>query len=122
RQASCGGATRTISTGHGARGPDRTLDGARACGQGVVGVTIPRVVAHRGSSASHPDNSWAAFEAAVTENADAIECDVVATDDGVLVIRHDLSIVKRFVCNLTANELEAAEPGLVRLGELLAWA
>ena len=85
-------------------------------------MTIPRVVAHRGSSASHTDNSWAAFEAAVTENADAIECDVVATHDGVLVIRHDLSIGNRFVRDLTATELEAAEPGLVRLPELLNWA
>ena len=85
-------------------------------------MTIPRVIAHRGSSASHPDNSWAAFEAAVTEGADAIECDVVATHDDVLVIRHDLSIGSRFVSDATATELEATEPGVVRLAELLAWA
>jgi len=85
-------------------------------------VTTPRVIAHRGSSASHRENSWAAFEAAVAEGADAIECDVVGTRDGVLVVRHDLAAASRFVCELSAAELEAAEPGVTRLGDLLSWA
>src|SRR5205814_7752984 len=55
-------------------------------------LTKPQVVAHRGSSAAHEENSWAAFEAAVTDGADVIECDVQGTRDGVLVIRHDLAI------------------------------
>src|SRR5206468_12942389 len=85
-------------------------------------MTIPRVIAHRGSSAAHPDNSWAAFEAAVTEDADTIECDVVATRDDVLVVRHDLSVGDRFVSDVTALELGAIEPGTIRLAELLPWA
>ena len=44
-------------------------------------MTIPHVVAHRGSSATHPDNTWDAFEAAPTDGADAIECDVQPTRD-----------------------------------------
>ena len=71
-------------------------------------MTIPRVIAHRGSSAAHADNIWAAFEAAVTEGADAIECDVVATRDGVLLVRHDLSVGRRFV-----GEMTCAEPTIV---------
>lgn len=82
----------------------------------------PRVIAHRGSSASHRDNSWPAFEAARVEGADAIECDVQATRDGALVIRHDFALGNRLVCDLDANELEAAEPGTIRLAELLDWA
>ena len=83
----------------------------------------PQVVAHRGSSDAHADNSWAAFEAAVAEGADAIECDVQSTRDGVLVIRHDLAIVgNRLVAECSAAEIEATEPGLVRLADLLAWA
>ena len=85
-------------------------------------MTIPRVVAHRGSSASHSDNSWAAFEAAVTDGADAIECDVVATRDGVLAIRHDFSIGDRFVREITFAELETAQPRVMRLNDLLSWA
>ena len=85
-------------------------------------MTVPQVIAHRGSSAAHPDNSWAAFEAAVVEGADVIECDVQATRDGVLVIRHDLALGDRLVRDLSAAELEAAEPEVIRLAELLAWA
>ena len=58
-------------------------------------LTKPQVVAHRGSSAAHAENSWAAFEAAVADGADVIECDVQGTRDGVLVIRHDLAIGDR---------------------------
>jgi glycerophosphoryl diester phosphodiesterase len=85
-------------------------------------VTTPQVVAHRGSSALHADNSWAAFEAAVADGADAIECDVQGTRDGELVIRHELTIGTRLIAECAAAEIEAMEPGLVRLADLLAWA
>ena len=83
---------------------------------------IPRIVAHRGSSERRLDNSWAAFEGAVAERADAIECDVQRTRDGMLVIRHDLSLHGRLVAELTAAEIDGEEPGLVRLADLLDWA
>jgi glycerophosphoryl diester phosphodiesterase len=85
-------------------------------------VTKPQVVAHRGSSAAHAENSWAAFEAAVADGADAIECDVQGTRDGVLVIRHDLAVGDQRVAECTFAEIEAMDPGLVRLDGLLAWA
>jgi glycerophosphoryl diester phosphodiesterase len=85
-------------------------------------VTKPRVVAHRGSSAAHEENSWAAFEAAVADGADMIECDVQGTRDGVLVIRHDLVIGDQRVAERAFADIEAIEPGVVRLDELLAWA
>lgn len=85
-------------------------------------MTRPRVIAHRGSSAMHAENSWAAFEAAVADGADGIECDVQGTRDGVLVVRHDLTIANRLVAECAAAEIEAMEPGLVRLADLLAWA
>lgn len=85
-------------------------------------MTAPRVIAHRGSSATHAENSWAAFEAAVADGADAIECDVQATRDGVLIMRHDLMCGQRLVADSLALEIEAVEPGLVCLPDLLAWA
>ncbi|MDP9496760.1 MAG: glycerophosphodiester phosphodiesterase [Actinomycetota bacterium] len=48
-----------------------------------------QVVAHRGSSGTYPEHTLAAFEAAVAEGADALECDVRLTRDGVLVCVHD---------------------------------
>ena len=85
-------------------------------------MTRPRIVAHRGSSATHAENSWAAFEAAVADGADAIECDVQGTRDGVLVIRHDLMLGKQPVADYRAAQIDALEPGLVRLADLLDWA
>jgi glycerophosphoryl diester phosphodiesterase len=82
----------------------------------------PLVVAHRGSSARHPDNSWAAFRAAKADGADAIECDVQATCDGALVLRHDLVLDGRLIADMTRAELAAAEPGTPELAELVAWA
>jgi len=85
-------------------------------------VINPRVIAHRGSSAAHLDNSWAAFHAAVAEGADALECDVQSTLDGILVIRHDLALQDRLVCELTSSALETAEPGTIEFVDLLGWA
>lgn len=82
----------------------------------------PQVIAHRGSSATHEENSWAAFEAALAEGADAIECDVQATSDGALIVRHDLAVGGRLVCELSSADLDRADSGLIRLADLLGWA
>lgn len=49
----------------------------------------PLVVAHRGASADHPENTLPAFEAAARAGADAIEFDLRLTSDGVPVVLHD---------------------------------
>ncbi|HEY7904982.1 MAG TPA: glycerophosphodiester phosphodiesterase [Casimicrobiaceae bacterium] len=85
-------------------------------------MTRPRVIAHRGSSAHHADNSWAAFEAAVAERADGIECDVQITRDGVIVVRHDLAIGDRLVADMHHAEVAARAPGTPVLEELLTFA
>ncbi|MEY4397440.1 MAG: hypothetical protein RLZ53_16 [Actinomycetota bacterium] len=48
-----------------------------------------KVFGHRGASAYRPENTMAAFELAYQMGADAIECDIVPTRDGRLVIRHE---------------------------------
>ncbi len=47
------------------------------------------VIAHRGFSAVAPENTLAAFDAAVQAGADAIEFDVHAAGDGTPVVFHD---------------------------------
>ncbi len=47
------------------------------------------VIAHRGSSADYPENSMAAFEAAIGDGADMIETDLHLTRDGEIVLVHD---------------------------------
>lgn len=52
----------------------------------------PVVVAHRGLSATHPENTLPAFEAAMRLGVQMIEFDVHETADGVLVCIHDETI------------------------------
>lgn len=52
----------------------------------------PAVVAHRGASATHPENTLDAFEAAVAAGADGVELDVRLTADGVPVVLHDADV------------------------------
>lgn len=47
------------------------------------------MVAHRGASATEPENTLAAFEAAIAAGADAVELDVRLTSDGSAVVLHD---------------------------------
>jgi glycerophosphoryl diester phosphodiesterase len=53
---------------------------------------FPAVVAHRGASASHPENTIDAFLAAVAAGADFIELDVRLTSDDALVVIHDFEV------------------------------
>ena len=52
----------------------------------------PFVVAHRGASAALPEHTLAAYELALSEGADGVECDVRLTRDGHLVCVHDRRI------------------------------
>ena len=53
---------------------------------------FPLVVAHRGASSERPENTLAAYEAAVAAGADAVELDVRLTADGVPVLLHDADV------------------------------
>jgi glycerophosphoryl diester phosphodiesterase len=52
----------------------------------------PFVVAHRGASAERPEHTLAAYELALKEGADGVECDVRLTRDGHLVCVHDRTV------------------------------
>ncbi|RCS60566.1 glycerophosphodiester phosphodiesterase family protein [Microbacterium sp. JB110] len=55
-------------------------------------ATRPLLVAHRGASGYRPEHSRSAYELAIDMGCDAVEPDVVATRDGVLVVRHENEI------------------------------
>jgi glycerophosphoryl diester phosphodiesterase len=65
----------------------------------------PLVIAHRGASAVEPENSLAAFRAAVRRGADGIELDVHDTADGILVVHHDPLLHGRPIGELCASDL-----------------
>jgi len=50
---------------------------------------LPYVVAHRGLSASYPENTHRAFGAALALGVDWIELDVVMTADNEVIVSHD---------------------------------
>jgi glycerophosphoryl diester phosphodiesterase len=52
----------------------------------------PIIFAHRGASAQAPENTLAAFELALAQNADGIELDVKLAADGQVVVIHDATV------------------------------
>ena len=50
------------------------------------------VIAHRGASGERPEHTLASYELAIEQGADFIEPDLVLTNDGVLVARHENEI------------------------------
>lgn len=57
-------------------------------------MTAPRplVIGHRGASGYRPEHTRSAYELSIALGVDAIEPDIVATRDGVLVLRHENEI------------------------------
>ena len=49
----------------------------------------PLIVAHRGASGYLPEETLEAYQKAIDLGADAIEPDLISTQDGVLIARHD---------------------------------
>jgi glycerophosphoryl diester phosphodiesterase len=83
---------------------------ARAAGRGQdVPVPAVQVVAHRGSSAHHAEHTLAAYELALEEGADALECDVRLTRDGVLVCVHDRTVNRTSDGRGVVSTLELAD-------------
>ena len=81
----------------------------------------PRLCAHRGYSAVAPENTMAAFDAAINLGAHEIEFDIWETTDGVLVSTHDadlsrISDGRGLVYEHTYNELLQYDFG-VKFGE-----
>jgi glycerophosphoryl diester phosphodiesterase len=72
-------------------------------------VSEVQVVAHRGSSAAHAEHTLAAYELALEEGADALECDIRLTRDGVLVCVHDRRIDRTSDGRGVVSTLELAD-------------
>jgi glycerophosphoryl diester phosphodiesterase len=84
----------------------------------------PVVIAHRGGAPREIENSAAAFRHAVAVGADALECDVRQTADGVLVLLHDAQVRLEGGDRLAVRQtpyavLKRALPWLLRLEEFL---
>jgi glycerophosphoryl diester phosphodiesterase len=86
----------------------------------------PLIIGHRGASAVAPENTLAAFAAAIAVGADGIEFDVRLSGDGVPVIIHDDTLqrthgLRKRVADLTVEELRSVGvPSLRDLFELMS--
>src|ERR1700693_1918742 len=99
---------------------------------------VPIVIAHRGASASAPENTMSAFEEALRLKADMIELDLQTTRDGRWVVMHDFDMKrtcgkKLKVAEMTGEEIGTLEAGswfskrffgekIPRIEEVLEWA
>lgn len=72
-------------------------------------TTRPRVVAHRGASEDEAEHTLAAYERALDEGADGVECDIRLTRDGVLVCVHDRRIDRTSTGRGPVSTLELAD-------------
>lgn len=82
----------------------------------------PEVVAHRGASTRRPEHTLAAYELALRQGADGLECDVRLTRDGHLVCVHDRTIDRTSggtgaVSAMTLDELRRHDFGSWHGGE-----
>ena len=67
----------------------------------MLGGAVPIVTAHRGYSSAAPENTLAAFQAAIDSGSERAELDVQMTKDGVVMVTHDTSL--RRCTGLNAN-------------------
>jgi glycerophosphoryl diester phosphodiesterase len=80
-------------------------------------VSTPLIIAHRGASAHAPENTLAAFQAAIDAGADGIELDVQLAKDGVAVVFHDYDLKRVASRNDEVRAVTAAEMGNVDVGQ-----
>lgn len=74
------------------------------------------VVAHRGASEDAPEHTLAAYEKALADGADALECDVRLTADGHLVCVHDRRVNRTSNGRGAVSTLELAELAALDFG------
>lgn len=77
----------------------------------------PLVIAHRGHSARHPENTLEAYRAAIAAGADIVETDARLTADGVVIAAHDPDLARLTGSNAAiATTTHAALVAIARSG------
>jgi glycerophosphoryl diester phosphodiesterase len=79
-------------------------------------LKFPLIIAHRGFSARYPENTAAAFQAALDAGAQMIELDVTLTRDRRMIVIHDDTVdrttnAKGRVIDYTLSELRQLDAG-----------
>lgn len=79
-------------------------------------ISRRRIIAHRGHNSTFPEQTMAAFNAAVDLGADMIETDIRTSRDGVAVLLHDRTVDRTTsgtgeISDLSWFEIEALDAG-----------
>ena len=84
----------------------------------TLGIDLPKkgLCAHRGAMATHPENTFPAFRAAIDQGAHMIEFDVHLTADKQLVVIHDAEVSRTtngvgLVSEMTLSALKELDAG-----------
>lgn len=80
----------------------------------------PVIFAHRGASAHAPENTLAAFELALTQQADAVELDVKLSADGKVVVHHDATVDRTTGGHGRVKDLKLADLRALDAGSLFS--
>jgi glycerophosphoryl diester phosphodiesterase len=72
-------------------------------------MAVPLIIAHRGDSATHPENTLAACKQAIRIGADLVEVDVQLTKDGHVVVLHDVTVNRTTDGTGSVREMTLAE-------------
>ena len=115
----------------GSRGPSATWARFWPVPAGYLDYPRPLAFAHRGGAGHFPENSWKAFEHAVTLGYAYLETDVHATADGTVVAFHDKTldrvtdragrISRLSTAQVAAARIAGTEPIPVLADLLMAW-
>lgn len=68
-----------------------------------------RFISHRGESKDFPENTMAAFKAAVENGSDGFECDIYLTADNQIICSHDRNTKRIAGVDLDVTQTTAAE-------------
>ena len=79
-------------------------------------VRTMEVTAHRGASASYPENTMAAFEGAKELGSDWIELDVQQSRDGQIFVMHDTNFLRTAGINRNTWEMDYDEIRMLDVG------
>ena len=86
-----------------------------------------KIYAHRGASQDFPEMTMAAYEEAVKQGADGLECDLRLSKDGVAVLWHDADLQrcannKAVVSGSSYARLKEIYPQILTIDEILDFA
>ncbi len=77
------------------------------------------IIAHRGSSATTPENTLAAFRLAADQGTDFVELDVQESADGEVVVAHDADLMKVAANPIHIWELDSATRRTIDIGSYM---